>query len=186
LIDEAPSQVTVGFAGEAADLKAEPIVASVLKGLLSGFLDQHLNYVNAPYIARERGITVAETRSRDTTDYINTLTVSVRTAKSTHEAAGAVVGNRALRLIRIDGYRIEAAPEGYFLMLLNRDVPGVVGAVGTMLGQAGINIAGLELGRDRAGGMALSLVEIDGPASAAMLEQLKTIPAITAASLIKL
>lgn len=186
LIEEAPSQVTVGFAGEAADLKAEPIVASVLKGLLSGFLDQHLNYVNAPYIARERGITVAETRSRETTDYINILTVSVRTAKSTHEAAGAVVGNRALRLVRIDGYPIEAAPDGYFLMLLNRDVPGVVGAVGTILGQAGVNIAGLELGRDRAGGMALSLVEIDGPPSAATLEQLKTVPAITAASLIKL
>ena len=71
-------------------------------------------------------------------------------------------------------------------MLFNRDVPGVVGAVGTMLGQSGINIAGLELGRDRAGGMALSLVEIDGPVPAAVIEKLKTIPAITSASLIKL
>ena len=186
LIGEAPSQVTVGFAGEAADLNAKPIIASVLKGLLSGFLDQELNYVNAPYIAHERGITVAETRSRETADYINTLAVSVRTAKGTHEVVGAVFGNHALRLIRIDGYPIEAAPEGYFLMLLNRDVPGVVGAVGTMLGQSGINIAGLELGRDRAGGMALSLVEIDGPVPAAVMEKLKTIPAITSASLIKL
>jgi D-3-phosphoglycerate dehydrogenase / 2-oxoglutarate reductase len=65
-------------------------------------------------------------------------------------------------------------------------VPGVVGAIGTILGQAGINIAGLELGRDRAGGTALSLVEVDGPVSASMLERLKTIPAITSASLIKL
>jgi D-3-phosphoglycerate dehydrogenase / 2-oxoglutarate reductase len=186
LIDKAPTQLTVGFAGEAANLKAEPIIASVLKGLLKGFLDYDLNYVNAPFIARERGIMITETRSRETTDYINTLTISVRTAGGTHEASGAVVGNSALRLIRIDGYRIEATPEGYFLMLLNRDVPGVVGAVGTMLGKAGINIAGLELGRDRAGGMALSLVEVDGPVPAAVLEDLKTIPAITAASLIKL
>jgi D-3-phosphoglycerate dehydrogenase len=186
LIDEAPTHVTVGFAGEAANLQPEPITAAVLKGLLSGFLDQELNYVNAPYIARERGITMVETRSRETTDYINTLTITVRTASGSHEVTGAVFGNRALRLIRIDGYRIEAAPEGYFLMLHNRDVPGVVGAVGTMLGQAGINIAGLELGRDRAGGTALSLVEIDGPVPAAMLERLKTIPAITSASLITL
>jgi D-3-phosphoglycerate dehydrogenase / 2-oxoglutarate reductase len=186
LIDEAPTHVTVGFAGEAANLQPEPITAAVLKGLLSGFLDQELNYVNAPYIARERGITMVETRSRETTDYINTLTITVRTAVGSHEVTGAVFGNRALRLIRIDGYHIEAAPEGYFLMLHNRDVPGVVGAVGTMLGQAGINIAGLELGRDRAGGTALSLVEIDGPVPAAMLERLKTIPAITAASLITL
>jgi D-3-phosphoglycerate dehydrogenase len=186
LIDRPPSQVAIGFAGDAANLKAEPIVASALKGLLSGFLDQQFNLVNAPFIARERGITVTETRSRDTTDYINVLTLTVRTSQSVHDVAGAVVGNRALRLTRIDGYPIEAAPEGYFLMLHNRDVPGVVGAVGTLLGQAGINIAGLELGRDRVGGTALSLVEVDGPVPAAVLENLKTIPAITAASLIKL
>jgi len=186
LIEQAPSRVAVGFAGEAANLKSEPIVAAALKGLLSGFLDQQFNLVNAPYIARERGITVTETRSRDTTDYVNVLTLSVSTTESVHEVAGSVVGNRALRLTRIDGYPIEATPDGYFLMLHNRDVPGVVGAVGTLLGQAGINIAGLELGRDRIGGMALSLVELDGPVPSAMLEKLKTIPAITSAALIKL
>jgi D-3-phosphoglycerate dehydrogenase len=186
LIEQAPSQIAVGFAGDAANLKSEPIVASALKGLLSGFLDQQFNLVNAPFIARERGITVTETRSRETADYINVLSLSVRTANSVHEVAGSVVGNRALRLTRIDGYPIEASPEGYFLMLHNRDVPGVVGAVGTLLGQAGINIAGLELGRDRVGGMALSLVEIDGPVAGSVLDKLKTIPAITSAALIKL
>ncbi len=186
LIDEAPAQITVGLGGEAAALKAEPITAAALKGLLSGFLDQEFNYVSAPFIARERGIGVTETRSRETTDYVNTLTLSVRTAAGVHEVAGAVIGNRGLRLIRIDGYRVEAVPEGYFLMLHNRDVPGVVGAVGTMLGLAGINIAGLELGRDRVGGTALSLVEVDQPVPPAVLERLKTLPAITAAALLKL
>ncbi|HZO81240.1 MAG TPA: phosphoglycerate dehydrogenase [Candidatus Binataceae bacterium] len=186
LIDEAPSQITVGLGGEAAGLKAEPITAAALKGLLSGFLDQEFNYVSAPFIARERGISVTETRSRETTDYINTLVLSVRTAAGVHEVAGAVIGNRGLRLIRIDGYRVEAVPEGYFLMLHNRDVPGVVGAVGTVLGQAGINIAGLELGRDRVGGTALSLVEVDQPVPPEVLERLKTLPAITAAALLKL
>ncbi len=186
LIAEPPVRITVGLGGEAAGLKAEPITAAALKGLLSGFLDQDFNYVSAPFIARERGIGVTESRSRETTDYINTLTLSVRTPSGTHEVAGAVIGNRGLRLIRIDGYRVEAVPEGYFLMLHNRDVPGVVGAVGSMLGQAGINIAGLELGRDRAGGMALSLVEVDGAVPAEVLERLKTIPAITSAALLKL
>jgi D-3-phosphoglycerate dehydrogenase / 2-oxoglutarate reductase len=186
LIGEAPTHVKVSFAGDSADLNSEPIIASVLRGLLSGFLAQKLNYVNAPYLARERGITVTETRSRETTDYVNTLTITVTTRNGSHEVAGAVIGNRVLRMVRIDGFPIEAAPEGYFLILHNRDVPGVVGAIGTILGQAGINIAGLELGRDRAGGTALSLVEVDGPVSASMLERLKTIPAITSASLIKL
>ena len=186
LISDAPTQVTVGLGGEAANLNTEPIAAAALKGLLCGFLDQELNYVNAPFIARERGISVTESRSRETTDYVNTLFLGVRTASGEHEVAGAVLGNRAMRLIRIDGYRVEAVPEGYFLMLHNRNVPGVVGAVGTMLGQSGINIAGLELGRDRVGGTALSLVEVDGPVPAAVLERLKTIAAITAASLLKL
>ncbi len=186
LINETPTEVTIGLGGEAANLKAEPITAAVVKGLLSGFLDEELNYVNAPFIARERGISINETRSRESTDFVNTLSVSVKTAAGEHQVAGAVLGNRAMRLIRIDGYTVEAIPEGYFLMLHNRDVPGVVGAVGTLLGQSGINIAGLELGRDRAGGMALSLVEVDGPVPAAVLDKLKTVPAIISATLLKL
>jgi D-3-phosphoglycerate dehydrogenase len=121
-----------------------------------------------------------------TTDYHATSSRSRCAPTSTHEVTGAVFGNRALRLIRIDGYRVEAAPEGYFLMLHNRDVPGVVGAIGTMLGESGVNIAGLKLGRDRVGGTALSLFEVDGPVPTAILERLKTIPAITAAAQIKL
>ncbi len=186
LIAEAPDEVTIGLGGDAANLNAEPLCAAALKGLMSAFLDEPLNYVNAPFIARERGIRVVETRSRESTDYINTLSLTVHTPAGVHEVAGSVVGNRALRLIRIDGFRVEAVPEGYFLMLHNRDVPGVVGAVGTMLGQAKINIAGLELGRDRVGGMALSLVEVDGPVPNEILERLKTLPGITSAALIKL
>jgi D-3-phosphoglycerate dehydrogenase len=186
IIHEAPSQVTVALGGEAANLNAEPITAAVLKGLLSGFLDETLNYVNAPFIARERGIEVVETRAREATDYINTLTLTVRTPTETHEVAGALIGNRALRIIRIDGFRVEAVPEGYFILCRNADVPGVVGAVGTLLGRANVNIAGLALGRDRIGGMAINLVQIDGPPSPAVLEELRALPAITSATLIKL
>jgi L-serine deaminase len=127
-----------------------------------------------------------ETRSREATDYINTLTLGVRTPSGTFEAAGALIGNRALRIIRIDGFRVEAVPEGYFILCRNADVPGVVGAVGTLLGRTNVNIAGLALGRDRSGGMAINLVQIDGPAPASVLEELRALPAITSATLIKL
>jgi len=186
IISQPPTQITVGLGGEAAGLKAEPITAAALKGLLSGFLDQDFNYVSAPFIARERGIGVTESRSRETTDFVNTLSVTVKTGKGEHQVAGAVLGNRAMRLIRIDGFSVESVPDGYFLMLRNRDVPGVVGTVGTLLGQAQVNIAGLDLGRDRAGGSALSLFAVDGPVPAAVLEKLKTMPAIISASLLKL
>ncbi|MDB5108537.1 MAG: serA [Candidatus Binatus sp.] len=186
LITEAPTELILSFGGEAANLKPDAITAAVLKGLMSGFLDQEFNYVNAPFIARERGIHITETRSRETTDYVNTLALTVRTGAGEHEVSGAVLGNRALRLTRIDGYRVEAVPEGYFLMLHNRDVPGVVGAVGTLLAQAGINIGGLELGRDRVGGTALSIFEVDEAVPNPVLDKLRTLPAITAASLLKL
>ncbi|HVN64096.1 MAG TPA: phosphoglycerate dehydrogenase [Candidatus Binataceae bacterium] len=186
LIAGAPTEITLTLGGEAANLKSDAIAAAVLKGLMSGFLDENLNYVNAPFIARERGIRITETRSREATDYIDMLRLNVRTEAGTHEVSGAVMGNRTLRITRIDGYRIEAAPEGYLLMLLNRDVPGVVGAVGTTLAQAKINIAGMELGRDRPGGSALSIFEVDEPVPAEVIDKLKTIPAITAATLLKL
>jgi D-3-phosphoglycerate dehydrogenase len=186
LITRVPLAIKVAFGGEAATFKTDAITAAVMKGLLSGFLDEQLNLVNAPFIARERGISISETRSREVTDFVNTLTITVTTRTDEHEVSGAVLGNRALRLTRIDGYRVESVPEGYFLMLHNRDVPGVVGAVGTMLGQSGINIAGLELDRDRVGGTALSLIEVDGPVPNEVLEKLKTIPAITSAALLKL
>jgi D-3-phosphoglycerate dehydrogenase len=186
IIKDAPSQVTVELGGEAANLNSEPITAAVLKGLLANFLAETLNYVNAPFIARERGIRVVETRSREATDYINTLTLSVTTPSGSLEVAGALIGNRALRVIRIDTFRVEAVPEGYFIMLRNRDVPGVVGQVGTLLGRANVNIAGLALGRDRVGGMAINLVAVDGPVPSSVLEDLRTLPAITSASLIKL
>lgn len=186
LIPEAPTGITVAFGGEASNLKPDAVTAAVLKGLMSGFLDEQLNLVNAPFIARERGIVISETRSREVTDFASTLTVTVTTKSGEHEVSGAVLGNRALRLIRIDGYEVESVPDGYFIMLHNRDVPGVVGAVGTMLGQLGINIAGLELDRDRVGGTALSLIEVDGHVPSEILEKLKTIPAITSAALLKL
>ncbi len=186
LIKEAPEEVTIGLGGDAANLNPEPIVAAALKGLLSHFMEQTLNYVNAPFIARERGIRVVETRSREVTDYVNNLTLEVRTASGVLKVAGAVVGKRGLRLIGIDGFRFEAVPEGNFLVLHNRDVPGVVGAVGTILGSEGINIAGLDLGRDRVGGMAISLVAVDEPVSSSVIERLKTIPAITSAAAVSL
>jgi D-3-phosphoglycerate dehydrogenase / 2-oxoglutarate reductase len=186
IIRDAPSQVTVELGGEAASLNSEPITAAVLKGLLSNFLAERLNYVNAPFIARERGIKVVEARSRESTDYINTLTLRVRTPSDTHEVAGALVGNRTLRVIRIDGFRVEAVPEGNFILCYNSDVPGVVGAVGTLLGKANVNIAGMALGRDRGGGMAINLVHVDGPVPSSVLDELRALPAITSATLIKL
>jgi len=100
--------------------------------------------------------------------------------------AGAVFGRDVIRLVKINNFYLEAVPEGFILMLNNRDVPGVVGAVGTLLGEVGINIAGLQLGREGVGGMAISLVHVDERIPETVLARLRTVPSIVSAQLVEL
>jgi D-3-phosphoglycerate dehydrogenase len=117
-------------------------------------------------------------------DFLNSITVRVKRSGETTTVTGAVFGKNTLRIVRINKFYMEAVPTGYILILNNRDVPGVVGAVGTLLGQHGINIAGIELGRDEK--MAMSLVHVDEPVPANVLAELRGHPAIVSAELVQL
>jgi D-3-phosphoglycerate dehydrogenase len=186
LATDAPLEVAVQASGEVAERELRSLTAAVLRGLLGQLLESGVNYVNAPAIARERGIKVIESRGPETSGYVNAITVQMRTPSRTLAVEGAVFGAGTVRVVKIDGFRMEAVPEGYILMLHNRDVPGVVGRVGTLLGERGINIAGIELGRERVGGMALSLIHIDEPAAREVLDELRTLPQIVSAQLLHL
>jgi D-3-phosphoglycerate dehydrogenase len=186
LLAEPPREITVQASGEVAEREIRSLTASVLRGLLGHLLESAVNYVNAPAIARERGIKVIESRAPQTSDYLNALSVIVRTASRTSVVEGAVFGSDTVRITKLDGFRMEAVPEGYVLMLHNRDVPGVVGRVGTLLGERGINIAGIELGRDRVGGMAISIIHVDDAVPPAVLEALRTVPEIVSAQQLRL
>ena len=142
--------------------------------------------MHAPAIARERGIKVIEARAPQTSGYLNAIAVQARTASRTLAVEGAVFGGDTVRVVKIDGFRMEAVPEGHILMLHNRDVPGVVGRVGTLLGERGINIAGIELGRERVGGMALSLIHVDEAVPREVLDELRTLPQIVSAQVLRL
>jgi D-3-phosphoglycerate dehydrogenase len=185
-LTEPAHDVTVQASGEAAEREIRALTTAVLRGLLSHMLGASVNYVNAPAIARDRGIRVIESRTPQASDYLNALQVDVRTPSRTLVFAGAVFGAGTVRLTRIDDFRMEAVPEGYILLLHNRDVPGVVGAVGTLLGERGINIAGIELGRERVGGMALSLIHVDDPVPPDVLAALRRLPQIVSAEQLRL
>jgi len=187
LLEDAPKELTVEYAGDIAALDVQPVTVAVLKGLLSRLLETSVvNFVNARELARERGIKVVESRSSSPKGFTNSLTVRVRTARKTSEVGGAVFGRDVIRLVKINGFYLEAVPEGFILMLNNRDVPGVVGAVGMLLGEAKINIAGLQLGREAVGGMALSLVHVDERIPPAVLDQLRKLPNIVSAQMLEL
>jgi D-3-phosphoglycerate dehydrogenase len=186
LTTELPNEITIEYAGQVAELDWRPVTHAVLRGLLGQFLEATVNYVNAPAIARQRGIQVRETRASGASNFVNSITVGLRCGSTTTEVEGALFGTHILRLVRIDDFYMEAVPEGFVLMLNNRDVPGVVGRVGTLLGARGINIAGLELGRERVGGMAISFVHVDEPVPESVLQELRGAPDIVSARLLRL
>jgi D-3-phosphoglycerate dehydrogenase / 2-oxoglutarate reductase len=185
IVSEAALEIDIEGSGDVADHDMKALTAAVLKGLLSPVMESGVNHVNAPFIARDRGIRVVESRSSLPSDFLNSITVRVKRRSETTTVAGAVFGKKTLRIVRINKFYMEAVPEGYILILNNRDVPGVVGAVGTLLGKHGINIAGIELGRDESG-RAISFFHVDEPVSQPVLTELRGLPAITSAQLVSL
>jgi D-3-phosphoglycerate dehydrogenase / 2-oxoglutarate reductase len=187
LLKGAPIEINVEYAGDVAADDVRAVTLSVLRGLLNRLIESSaVNYVNAPEIARERGLKVVESRTIESKGFLNLITVRVRTATGSSEVAGAVFGRDVIRLVKINDFYLEAVPEGYILMLHNRDTPGVVGTVGTLLGEAKINIAGLQLGREKVGGMAISLIHVDERIPAPVLARLRTQSNIVSADLLEL
>lgn len=183
---DAPQEVQVEYNGEVAEYDATAATAAVLRGLLSPVLESPVNYVNASFIARERGIRVVEARSNRPSDFLNSVTVRVVSKTGTNTVEGAVFSNKTVRIVQINAFYLEAVPEGYILVIHNHDVPGVVGAMGTLLGKHGINIAGLELGREKIRGKAIALIHVDGQVPVEVLTELQTLESIISAQQIRL
>jgi D-3-phosphoglycerate dehydrogenase len=139
-----------------------------------------VNYINAPFLAGERGIRVIETRSQRTEGYSSLIRLTAIGSEGEHLVCGALFGEEDFRIVRVDDYNVEAVPRGHILVLYNEDRPGMVGFIGQLLGQAGINIAMMNLTRQKVNGKAVSLVNIDSPIPEAQLEELRAHPHILA------
>lgn len=159
---EAITGVAVETEGAAAQLNQKPIVAAVLAGLMRVYSDT-VNMVNAPFLAKERGLDVREVRHDREGDYSTLLRVTVTTADGTRSAAGTIFGKGEPRLVEIHGIKVEADLSGDMLFVVNADAPGFIGRLGSSLGQAGVNIGTFHLGRREAGGEAVLLLSVDSP-----------------------
>ena len=171
-------RVEVEFRGEDVEAHAKPLTVALLKGILSPILSEDVNYVNAPRLADERGIQVIQTRYPAAEDYSNVILCRVISAKETRLIGGALFLRKQPRIVLLDDYRIDALPSGPALILSNRDIPGVIGKVGTLLGDRGINIAEWQMGRSARGGLAVSFINIDDRASDDVLKELRALPPI--------
>jgi D-3-phosphoglycerate dehydrogenase len=164
-------KISVEVEGAAAQLNPKPITGAVLAGLM-GTYSQTVNMVNAPALARERGLDVTEVRHDREGDYHTLLRVTVGTKKGDRCVAGTLFGNKAARLVDIFGVEVEAELDGSMIYLVNTDAPGFIGKLGTALGEAGINIATFNLGRRAAGGEAVALVSVDGDVPQSVVQKL--------------
>jgi D-3-phosphoglycerate dehydrogenase len=185
-------RLRLACAGEPAELGTRVLRSAALAGVLNAVLDEHVNLVNANARATERGLDIEESkrpRERGIADVVEIATYSAGDGKRQEfSASGTILYGTTPRLLQINGIACEAPLEGTLLVMRNRDVPGVIGQVGTALGAQGLNIATFALGRREAalGAEALAIVQLDGEVSEAVLPRLRAIPNVMEARIVRL
>jgi D-3-phosphoglycerate dehydrogenase len=171
------SAISVEVEGAAAALNQKPITGAVLAGMMRIWSDS-VNMVNAPYLAKDRGLDVREVRHDREGDYHTLVRVSVTTPDGQKSAAGTLFANSAPRLVDLFGIRVEAELQGEMIYIVNEDAPGFIGRLGTTLGEAGVNIGTFNLGRRTAGGEAVALVSVDSHVEEDVVERLERLPGV--------
>ncbi len=174
-------EVIVERAGEDGLPAMSALTQAILTGLLHSLVGDRVNRVNARSLAEERGIRISEMRKSTSPNYRKLVTVKVKTDREAGEVSGTLFDDRIPRIVQIDGFDLEAVPEGNFLVIFNRDRPGVIADVGEALGRYGINIARMYNGRDAAGEKAITLLCIDAPVSGETLNEIRSFPNILTA-----
>ena len=180
----APDRLEVGLWGIDEDLEL-PVSVAAVKGALTPALGETVNYVNAGTIASERGLDVVRTTHTPSGDYVHLLEVAVAAGDNEVRVAGTIYGVGELRVVRLSGFPLEFEPEGLLLILRNRDVPGVIGRFGAILGDRGINIAAIHLARE-ADEQAIAVLRLDELPDQAALEALLALPEVHSADVVAL
>lgn len=170
--------LNVRLQGELATNKSQPLVIAALKGLLSQALRERVNYVNASIEAKERGIRVIETRDAAVRDYAGSLHLEAKGSLGDHSVTGALLGDGEIRLTDLDGFPINVPPTQHMLFTLHRDMPGIIGKLGSLLGSFNVNIASMQVGRKIVRGDAVMVLSLDDPLPDGILAEIIKVPGI--------
>jgi D-3-phosphoglycerate dehydrogenase len=173
LINGRIEAINIKYNGEVTDYKVAPITLSLVSGLLGPILGETVNSINALDLAKERGIDVQAINSNKEEEFVNCISAEIKTDKEPIVIWGTLSGNNQPRIVKVNDVYVEAVPEGNMLFINNNDKPGVVGAVGTVLAQEKINIAGITFGRESQGGLAISVVNVDDEVPQEVIDKLK-------------
>ncbi|MDW7650751.1 MAG: phosphoglycerate dehydrogenase [Bacillota bacterium] len=178
--------VDILYSGEIANYPVTPLTNSFLIGLLSVILHETINYVNAPLIAKQRGIKVREVASKTVENFTNLITVTIKTSEGTRTISGTLFNKDDIRIVQIGKYNIEVVPSRYMLVTTYMDMPGVIGRFGITLGEDNINIAGMQVGRQSIGGEAVMVLQVDSPVPEETVKKLQELDAILNIRFVKL
>ena len=180
------SQVSVEYSGEVSALKLEPVTLAALKGLLTPTLQENVNYVNAPFLAKDRGIEVKVSQSKDAREYTSIITLRVRTGGTETAVIGTLNSKKEPRIVQVNEFPMEAVPAGDMLVLMNNDKPGVIGGIGITLGKNGINISRMQFGRESEGGRAMSVVSVDSTIPDKVMDEIRKLPNVLSVKQIRI
>jgi len=171
-------KVEILFEGNFNNLDLTPVSTAVLKGLLAPMVQDSVNFVNSPVIAREMGIKVVESASEESDHFINLITVQVVTTDMTNTVAGTIYGKRDPRIVKINSFGLELIPEGHLALIYNMDKPGAIGSIGTTLGRFDINISRMQVGQDEDGVNNIIFLRTDTPIPDVVLDELRALPMV--------
>jgi D-3-phosphoglycerate dehydrogenase len=186
LSQEAPQKAVLLYRGEAAKMSTRLITAAFAAGLLESRMEQNVNIVNARLLAAERGIEIVEQTSSQKGDFSTLVKVELHTDRKVYSAAGTLFGNQFLRLVQLGNYHLDAYIDGVMLLFNHRDVPGLIGYIGTIFGKQNVNIAQMTVGRQVAGGEAIAVLNLDSPPPEEALREVRSHPQISFVTVVKL
>ena len=186
LWDKPIKEVRVTYRGEFTANPLDLVTASLLKGMFSVLMEGPINTVNAPMIARERGVRVSEVTSGQSVDFANLISAEIIDTGGSFSISGAFFGKKDPRIVRINEYHVDVVPKGYIIVCTNKDEPGVISYVSTILAEHKANIANMTVGRDVRGGTAATVINIDGAVPEEVTAAIKASPIIFDAKLIRL
>jgi D-3-phosphoglycerate dehydrogenase len=176
--------VSIRYSGEVSEMNLNYLTSVTVRSLLMPVLREGINLVNAMHVAKQRGIKIQETRVPAPENFTNLMVIELKTDVESHRVSGTVFNDKLPRIVNIDGYPLEVVPRGNMIFFTNNDKPGVIGAIGTVMGRCNVNIAGMHLGREHEGGKALALLLVDNRVSKDVIEQFRQVPNILSAKVV--
>jgi D-3-phosphoglycerate dehydrogenase len=180
------NRVKIKYIGEMVKYDLSPFTISLVKGMLTPILQETVNFVNALVIAKERGVSIVESKTAEVQDFASLISVEVETDKGKNIILGTLFTKVDPRIVKINEFYVDCVPEGNMLIVFNKDVPGIIGQIGMIFGDNNINVASVSFGREEKGGRAVSVWNVDSDVPKAVLDKLRKARNVEGVRLVKL